>query len=548
MSNPDVERGELREYLDVIRARKWTIFLVFALVLGIALALSYRQTPLYVASTRLLVAGVPSGTSGFVSAPNLGTEAEVVDSVEVAEVAAKTLGVKDLSDDLLGGLSATPVSDTQVLTISYTSSDPQFAADAANAFANGYVTFKQEGARSNIEPLVERLQDSRRDSLEELTKIENRLEKAEAAVNPELAARLDQQRVQIESDLNLWGQRLQAALNTEASISLGGGEILQPATAPSQPSSPDHRTNGIIGGVFGIILGLATGFARDRLDNRFRSRVDAERTLSSPVLATVPRFKTPKGGHTIVSADPRGSASESYRTLRTNLQFLARQDQAKSFVVTSPQSNDGKTVTTANLAVALAQAGQRVAVVSADLRRPAIEKYLGLDGNGPGLSSWLQGETSSLGAIIRPSRIDNVSVIPSGPIPENPAELLTSARLRELIENLEHHFDFVLFDSVPALALADAAIVASQVDATILVIDSSSTHRPAAVHAKEELERVGGSLLGTVLNLYDLAGSPYYYYNYSPSKSLPPTSGNGSKNGASPNAPKGKRTLFGRRR
>ena len=545
MHHPEVERSDLREYLDVLRARKWAFILVFALVLGLSLAFSYRQTPQYVASSRMLVLGTPADTQGILSIPHLGTEAEVLESVEVAQIAKKTLGVELSPDELLGSVSATPVSDTQVLSITYSNEDPQFAADAANSFTNAYITFKQEGARDAILPLVDSLNEKRLELTDRITRLERQIE---LAPNPQEAEFREQQKTQLEAELDLLEQRIETALAIEVQIEQGGGRVLQPASPPAEPSSPDHKTNGIIGGVFGIIAGLAAAFARDRLDNRFRSRVDAEKTLSAPVLATVPKFKVPRGDKSIVLTDPRGSASESYRTLRTNLQFLAGQQGAKSIVVTSPSSSEGKTVTTVNLAIALAQAGQRVVVVSADLRRPTVERHFGVDGNSRGLSSWLSGESGSLDSVIVPTNVDNVAVVPSGPIPDHPAELLTSTRLDQLIATLSERADVVLFDSVPTLAVADAAILSSRADAAVLVIDSSSTHRPAALHSKEELERVGGSLLGVVLNFFDVGGSPYYYYNYYASKPSS-ASGNGSGNGARRNArASGRRSVFGRRR
>ncbi len=543
MQHPEVERSDLREYLDVLRARKWAFILVFALVLGLSLAFSYRQTPQYVAGTRMLVAGIPTDTGGIVSIPHLGTEGEVLESVEVAELVKKDLGVGSGPEELLGGVSATPVSDTQVLSITYSSEDPQFAADAANAFANAYITFKQEGARDALLPLIENLNEKKQNALDRLEKLERRIETTQ---NPDEAALLEQTHGQLEAEVDLLEDKVDAALGTEAAIALGGGTVLQPSSPPAEPSSPDHKTNGIIGGIFGIIFGLAAAFARDRLDNRFRSRVDAEKTLAAPVLATVPKFKVPRGDRSILVADPRGSASESYRTLRTNLQFLAGQQNAKSIVITSPSSSEGKTVTTVNLAIALAQAGQRVVVVSADLRRPTIERLFGVDGQPHGLSTWLSGQINSLDSVIVPANVENIAVVPCGPIPERPAELLTSERLDQLIRLLSERADVVLFDSVPTLAVADAAILSSRADASVLVIDSSSTHRPAAVHSKEELERVGGSLLGVVLNFYDVGGGAYYYYNYYGSKpSL--ASGNGNGVGRQVRS-SGRRSLFGRRR
>lgn len=550
MQNTTAQQGDLREYVDVIRTRKWTILFVFLLVLGAALFRSYRQTPLYLASTRLLVAGVPTDSTGAVPLPQMTTEAEVVQSVEVAEVAKGLLRVNENPDSLLGGLSVSQVGDTQVLTISYTSSDPQYAADAANAFARGYVTFKQEGARESLEPVIENLQTRLTRTRTALERVENQLERAESinSPDPETVSRLDQKRVQTQSDLDLLEERLQTALSTETSIALGGGDVLQPANTPRQPTSPDHRTNGVIGGIFGILLGLAAGFTRDRLDQRFRSRAEAERLLVAPVLATIPKFKVPKRAGSILGYGPRSSAAESYRTLRTNLQFLAGQREVKSIVVTSASSHEGKSLTAANLAVAFGQVGRKVVLVSADMRRPGVEKHFGLAEHSIGLSSWLSGSTNDLRQVVVDTQSENVFLLPSGPIPENPAELLASTRLDELIEQLGRHFDYVLFDSVPTLALADAAIVAARADAAILVIDASATSRQAAMHSKVELERVGASILGVILNKFEVVGSPYYYYNYKASKPSS-GSGNGSGNGAGPQAvAAGRKSRFGRRR
>ena len=169
MEYPDTHQGELREYFDVIKTRKWTILLVFLLVLGAALAISYRKTPQYVAETRLLVKGVPQGESGFVSSPDLGTEAEVLQSVEVARLVRQDLGLQMSPDQLLGGLSATPVEETSVLDITYISNDPQFAADAANSFATSYVRFQQEGAQAALINAADELK-------EDITKTEDQLQ------------------------------------------------------------------------------------------------------------------------------------------------------------------------------------------------------------------------------------------------------------------------------------------------------------------------------------------------------------------------------------
>jgi polysaccharide biosynthesis transport protein len=545
MEYPDTQQGELREYFDVIKTRKWTILLVFLLVLGVALFISYRKTPQYVAGTRLLVKGVPQGETGFINAPDLGTEAEVLQSVEVARLVRQDLELKMSPDRLLGGLSATPVEETSVLEITYISNDPQFAADAANSFATSYVRFQQEGAQ-------EALLTAANEIKEEITKTENQLEviteKLEVAEKQgaETVPLLQQRQSDKAAALELLEQRLAATL-PDSAVALGGGRLLQPATPPGAPSSPSHRTDGILGGMLGLLLGFGAGFAKDRLDSRFRSRSDAERTLALPVLATVPRFKIKgRSAVPVLSVDPTSAASEAYRTLRTNLQFLASQRDAKSIVITSPTSSEGKTVTAVNLAAAFAQAGQRVVLVSGDLRRPSVELYFEVNAQQHiGLAGWLQGDVSEVDKILVDTHVPNLTLVPSGPIPSHPAELLTSPRLNRLIERLGETHDIVLFDSVPALALADAAITASRADAAVLVIDVTATPRPSAIHAKAELERVGSQVLGTVLNHYETGTSPYYYSEYSP-KAPANVGGNGAGNGAG--EVRQKKSLFRRSR
>ncbi|MGH2808084.1 MAG: polysaccharide biosynthesis tyrosine autokinase, partial [Actinomycetota bacterium] len=298
-----------------------------------------------------------------------------------------------------------------------------------------------------------------------------------------------------------------------SSIALGVGDVLEAASTPEQPFSPDHPRNGALGLFAGAILGIGVAFIRERLDDRFRGRPDVERVLEAPVLATVPRFAHGKRFENSlpVLSEPKGPASEAYRNLRTGFQFLASQRGYQTLLVTSPSAHEGKTSTVANLGVALSQAGRRVVIVSADLRRPNLERTFGAQ-NELGLSSWLLGEEDDLRKLVlEHPDIPNLSLMTAGRVPSNPAELLTSPRLRELIDRLTQYFDLVLFDSPPVLPVADAVILASHLDSVILIFDAASTGRNAALHAKEQIERVGGTIIGCVLNAFDPSNTPYYY-------------------------------------
>jgi non-specific protein-tyrosine kinase len=275
------------------------------------------------------------------------------------------------------------------------------------------------------------------------------------------------------------------------------------------------------------------------LDDRFNRREDAEQTLQAPVLATVPRFPRAnrQGSALLMShSDPHSLPSEFYRTLRTNLDFIASQRGARSLLVTSPSPFDGKTVTSANLSVALAEAGLRVILVSADLRRPALGPIFGYEA-GEGLSTLLEGKTQDLWSLVVDPGIPNLRILPSGPVPSRPAELLASPRLPEILNALRDSSDYVIFDSPPTLLVADTATLASRVDATVLVIDPGRTRRSESIRARQQIERAGGTVIGVVLNSVESQATSYHYYA--------PTDG-AEGNGAD-RAHTSKRSLFSRR-
>jgi polysaccharide biosynthesis transport protein len=514
--NDDFEQPiDLREHLAILRARKWTVLAVVAVVVGIALAYSLRQTPLYSAEARVLVKPITSNEV-YIPPPNLETEAEILASEPVAKLVREDLGVQQPASSLLGGVAVEAISETEVLVVNYTSADPEFARDAAESFAGSYVDYRRNVALEELVSAREALEKRVAATESELTEISRDIERARAANDNSLVQTLDIERSGLISRLGSLEERLDNVQPDQA-VSLGGGEVIESASLPSAPSSPNHIRNGLVGLLFGILFGIGAAFLRDRLDDRLRGRGDIERTLDAPVLATVAKFRIPKNTFELpVRINPRGPASEAYRTLRTNVQFIAAQRDLRSFVVTSPVPGEGKTVTCANLAVALAQAGSRVICVSADLRRPTLERYFSLGSSSDGLSTWLAGRggEDELMSLIRNPGIPYLRVLTSGPIPPNPPELLASSRLMILVRALEANADVVLFDSAPTLSLADTVVLASRVVGTLLVIDAGSTRRSATIHARQELERVGARIIGSVLNSFDPSNAAYYYPTY----------------------------------
>ncbi len=214
--------------------------------------------------------------------------------------------------------------------------------------------------------------------------------------------------------------------------------------------------------------------------------------------------------HLITQLNPRSPISEQYRTLRTNLEFSSVDKALKTILVTSSSPSEGKSMTTANLAVVYAQQGKKVLLIDADLRKPTVHYTFRLD-NLRGLSNILVNE-AKLEEATNSTGIDNLDVISSGPIPPNPSELLGSRRMQLLIEEATNLYDLVIFDTPPVLAVTDAQILGNVVDGSILVIRSGQTEYELAIKAKEALEPAAAKLLGTVLNDRDKSSTTNYYY------------------------------------
>ncbi len=220
-----------------------------------------------------------------------------------------------------------------------------------------------------------------------------------------------------------------------------------------------------------------------------------------------------KRNRLIAKTAPKSPITEQYRTIRTNIQFSAVDTPIRSLMVTSAGPSEGKSTTASNLAVVFAQQGKKVLIVDADLRRPTLHFTFGFT-NTIGLTNVLTRQIH-VNESIRTTDVENLYFMPSGPIPPNPAELLGSATMDQLISDLYEMFDLVIFDVPPVLAVADAQVLGNQVDATILVVSSGLTEREGAIKAKEILEQTKSKLLGAVLNNKEEDRSTHYYYYYS---------------------------------
>jgi len=486
------EQLQLREYLEALRARKWTILFIALLVVASALFFSFRQPPLYQSSTEVLVNPVPTSSTTQLGAPaevNIETETRLATSNSVAEVAAEKLGEEDPQS--LSRPSVEALGETTILVFTYVSTDPVQAQARAGAFAEGYLDYRYDQTVTSLSLRASPLQDQLDAEEQRLAEVDEKLESApdDPALQGD-ATSIRQRIAEIESQLD----------QLEPPAGEAVGEVYEPASLPSAPSTPNHVRTGVLALLVGLGLGIGVTFLKERLDERLRGQADLEAHLGAGVLAMIPAVSgwgQSRRAVLITQSDPEAPASEGYRTLRTAVLFAASQRLAKTLLVTSANSEEGKTATTANLGVVLAQAGKRVILISGDLRKPRLHQFFGVE-NGTGLVNALAGEVTPWGAIR--ACTENLRLVPSGPIPLNPAELLGSEAMRLLLIELAESADLILIDSPPLLPVSDALTVTPFADAVLFVADAQKTMHADIDSARRQLERVNAQIIGAVLN------------------------------------------------
>jgi tyrosine-protein kinase len=290
--------------------------------------------------------------------------------------------------------------------------------------------------------------------------------------------------------------------------------VVRPAEVPASPVSPKTKLNIALGLLLGLAAGVALAVLRETLDTTVKKVEDLQALTSVATLGVVSYDSDASRRPLVSHLDPHSSRAESFRTLRTNLQFVDIDRPPRTVVVTSAVAGEGKSTTACNLAITLAQAGIRVALVEGDLRRPKIADYLGLEGN-VGLTSVLIGRIG-LADALQPWGRSGLSVLASGPIPPNPSELLGSGHMVGLLRELQQGYDVVILDAPPLLPVTDAAVLSRICDGAVLVVRHGATKREQVEQTVEALRAVDARILGTVLNMTPTKGpdSGAYAYGY----------------------------------
>ena len=507
----EAERPEmtLRDYWRVLVRRKWIVLAGIVAAVTPAVVLSVLQEPQYRATAEIIIR-----TSASQSVFGTGTQANrdpdriiqnEISAIEGDVVYARlkqNLGLTADPPDVVG----TSRADTDVVVLSVESGDPRTAAELANAYVTAYTDVKTEQAVANFEKASNELQTG----ITELqTDIEELDDTIASASESELAA-LEAERRSLLDRQSVLRQTLDE-LQIDAGLTDTGAEMVRPATPPTTPFAPTPLRTAVLAFVVGLLFGLGAAFLVDYLDQSIKHPADLEKLRSDvPLLAVVPVVPTP-GNLPISLTNPADLSVESYRSLRTSVQFLSIEREVQVVQVTSAMPGEGKTTTATNLAVVLAQTGTSVVLVDADLRRPRVHQVFGL-APGFGLTDLLVGEPIDL---TLQTVEGGLEVIVAGTVPPNPSEMLSSRRMADVIGELKKRFDYVVVDSAPTLPVSDAMALSRHVDGVLVVVQAGRVGLPQVRQTLATLEQVNAPLLGLVLNrATESSGTDGYGYGY----------------------------------
>jgi non-specific protein-tyrosine kinase len=496
---------ELRRQIGIIRA--WFPLLVISVLLaaGAAFVVSSLQPKVYEAKATLIVGqsltGVNPDYSQLLASQRLSsTYAAVATTRPIIDAVIEQLGLNVDSDDLQARVRAEAQADSTLLSLAAEDTDPATAAAIANAMADQLIAASPaiQGREAEFQASIDADLQATQDLI--------RATQAQVETLTALADRTAEQ----DLELRALEDRLASLRSTYATLlSFSSGNasnllsVIEPAVPPTAPVSPRTLLNILLAAVLGLLVAAGIAFVAEYLDDAIKDSDDIQDVTGLSTLGAIARMKGSVSRSQIYQLAtllyPRSGVAEAYRALRANIDFASVDAPIRTLLVTSSVSGEGKTVTAANLAVAFAQAGRRVLLVDADLRKPGVHLIFDLP-NSHGLTTLLGGSEVSLGAICHKTEQANLQILTTGPLPPNPAELLSSQRMRAVLDGLTASGDLVIFDSPPLRAVTDSAVLSSFLDGTLFVIDTKRGHRGAVRQGREVLAKAGANVLGAVLN------------------------------------------------
>jgi len=504
-------QSTLREYLGVLRRRKWIVIVPIIVATVLAIALTKLQKPTYSASAEVLLSRqglVPSVTgndSSYVDPTRLlATQVNIAETPQVAGAVLNAAHLKDRSPGaFLAQSSAAPKGDADVMVFNVQDRNPQLASRLATLYAQRYIYYANLLATRAIRSA-------------------KRLVEAKMA-DFELSG---DTKSPVYQDLQTKDQQLVTA----EALQTGNASLLRPAGGAGKVQSSALR-NGLLGLLVGVVLGFGIAFLREHLDTRIRDAGEVAHRLGLPLLGRLPEpsRNLRRGNNLVMIEEPTSHEAEPYRVLLTNLEFVSHEAKPRSIMVTSAREGEGKSTTAANLAVTLARTGTRVALVDLDLRRPFLHEFFHIPPE-PGLTTMAVGRANLEEALVpvglkpmpaapRQASADNpdggpkLDLLCSGAVPPNPGEFIRSQGVGRLIEHLGDNYDTVVIDAAPLLGLGDSLVLIPRVDAVLLVARLELLRRPMLDELRRVLESTKAPALGIVVTAAD-RDQHHYAYGY----------------------------------
>ncbi len=544
---PQYRQLGLSDYLAILNRRKWIIIQSTVIVAVVAFILSAQQAKVFSAGAEVLltrqnlsnvVTGVTSPDAYVDPERFAETQAGLARAPAVAQRAITAAGLRSRTPgELLGSSDVTPRGNADLLRFTVDDGEPAVAVRLANAYAQAFTEYKADLDTG------------------QLTQAREDLERRIVELRDQGQSGTDVYRELVDSAQQLRTMELLQTRNL----------VVRPATSAGQ-IAPTPKRNAILGAFVGLLLGLAIAFLWETLDKRVRTEDEIERRLGLPLLSRLPdpgRGAEKEGRLTMIH-EPQDAYAEAVRRLRTNLEFANVDRDARVIMITSAVEREGKSTTIANLAVALARSGRNVALVDLDLRQPVLAKYFELQGR-QGITDVVL-ERADLEATLAPIRlpipssaslgangsvggVGRLDVLPSGPLPANPGELVGTQALGRVLQQLRESHDYVLVDAAPLLSVGDSMTLSARVDGVLLVTRLGIVNRPMLTDLRRELDASPANMLGFVVTGVDEKAGYGYGYGYGQAyggdtTDVPPTEPRTGGRRAEPRSPR--KTTAGR--
>src|SRR3972149_828107 len=443
-----------------------------------------------------------------------------------------------LIDSFLDRVKVTPDRKSRLVQISFESSFPELSAKVANTLVDEYIGWV-------LERKLDATKAARRFLEKQLGEVKAKLERAEEELSSyakgadivsldekfnltykqlaELNYKTVHYRIlerEVETNKSIYQNLLQRLKETEVASGFRATniQVVDYASTPLIPYKPNIKLNMLLATLMGLMGGVFLAFIFEHFDSTIKDEEEVKRRFSLPFLGAIPLVDENElqDLEKVVYANPKSLVSEAFRVIRTSILYSSPNSPPKSLLITSTQPLEGKTTCASNLALSFTQSGLKVVLIDADLRKPRLHKLFLNNGYAFGLSTYLVGKMELSGVINRTS-LDGLDIITSGPIPPNPAELLGSKRMKELIEHLLEEYDHVILDGPPIAGFADSRLLSSVVDGVLLVTSIGITQRQTLRSSIEDILRVRGRIIGTIVNRLESRRSKYgysYYYYY----------------------------------